>query len=195
MEDDTMQLSQEGLELFSKAEYEESMKSVIPDNGKQQSEDNVKIINPEETKELPLPNSSYRSNAFQQYEEDLKKEDSDNRGVARERKDDSAKIFREFLKSENLDIDYITNYKLNELRDKDGNLDVHYMMIKGRPNDIFLAIPYNEEVQKVIPRGSYGERNVKHTNNGDFLVVGTMGYYYTKNNEALKKDMTISKTR
>lgn len=171
-----------------KYSFKKDNDSVIPDTGKQQSENNVVTIDDTEAESnTPLPNSSYRANAYQQYEEDIKNTGSKNKGVARERKADTAKEFREFLNKEHIDIDYIINYKLNALRDKDEKLKVHYMSIEGRPNDVFLVIPYTDNVKKVIPTGSYGANNIKHTSKGDYLIVGVLGYYYTPGNEALKE--------
>lgn len=187
MEDGTMQLTNESAAKLRNSGKQKN-NNIIPDTGNQQSENNVVTIDDTEAESnTPLPNSSYRANAYQQYEEDIKNTGSKNKGVARERKADTAKEFREFLNKEHIDIDYIINYKLNALRDKDGKLKVHYMSIEGRPNDVFLVIPYTDNVKKVIPTGSYGANNVKHTSKGDYLIVGVLGYYYTSGNEALRE--------
>lgn len=153
-------------------------------------ENNVSTV--ENTKELPLPNSSYRSNAFQQYEDDISKEGSKNKGTARERKVESAKKFREFLKNENIDIDHITNYRLHDLM-KNGKLSVSYMTIDGRPDDIFLTIPYTSDKRRYSR--SEGKGNIVKTNEGESLIVGVQGFFYTKGNQSLLDGHNILKQK
>lgn len=141
--------------------------------------------NTQKTKDedAPMPKKSFRGNAFLEYSQSIKSDDPKKAGVAEERTSKSAKEFFQFLKSEGIDVSYITNNFIKPLMDstEEGKLTVQYMTIKDKQgklhNDVFLVVPYTDRVAKICkdsdPRIA---GNIKETNHGKYLIVGVLGF-------------------
>lgn len=169
----------------------EATKEEKKDKPKQPAEKVTENTNKTKDEEAPMPKKSFRGNAFLQYSQSINSEDQKKAGVAEERTAKSAIEFFKFLKSEGIDVHYITNNFIGRLLDAkdDKKLTVQYMSIKDKSgnlrNDVFLVIPYTDKVARICPQSDTRiAGNIKDTNLGKYLIVGVLGF--SSSEEGLK---------
>lgn len=87
-----------------------------------------------------------------------------------------------WLRSEGHNIQNIVDHYLYKVITKMPNIKVHYLKNTKQEqlsNVVFLAIPYTDEVQKIIPEGTTKVLDAKDINidtNDKYILIGTLGY-------------------